>query len=379
MLAVVAFSMSMVGTFLVRSGILTSVHSFAVDPTRGGFLLGLLVIYIGGAMALFALRVGTVREGSQFELMSREGALVVNNLLLSVILSVVLVGTLYPLVTEAMGQKISIGAPYFNSAAGYPALLLVVVMIMGPVMRWRRDEFKAVLQRIALPVLAVALALLALVLARPDVGILPFLGLLLAAGIGVGSFAPLWKRNLRRTPLFTYGMVIAHFGIAVALVGMASESGFIKEKLVAANIGESNTVGPYTVKFVKVEPIAGQNWTAMEATLEARRGDGAPIILRPQSRMFSTPPTPTNEAAIGTMLDGQLYLVIGEPTPDGRWQLRMWWKPYVTFIWFGGILVAFGGFLSLIGRARREMGSKARKAGAYDTPALGGLTIEPAE
>jgi cytochrome c-type biogenesis protein CcmF len=361
MLAVVAFSMSMVGTFLVRSGILTSVHSFATDPTRGGFLLALLVVYIGGAMTLFALRVGTVREGNQFDLMSREGALVVNNLLLSVILSVVLVGTLYPLVTEAMGQKISIGAPYFNSAAGYPALLLVVVMMMGPVMRWRRDEFKAVLMRIALPLLATALMLLALVLARPDVGILPFLGLLLAVGVGVGSFAPLWKRNLRRTPLFTYGMVIAHFGIAVSLAGMASESGFIKEKLVAANIGETNTVGPYTVKFLKIEPVAGQNWTAIEATLEARRGDGEPMILRPQSRMFSNPVTPTNEAAIGTVLDGQLYLNIGEPTPDGRWQLRMWWKPYVTLIWLGGILVAFGGFLSLIGRARREMGAKARR------------------
>ncbi len=361
MLAVVAFSMSMVGTFLVRSGILTSVHSFAVDPTRGGFLLALLALYIGGAMALFALRVGTVREGSQFDLMSREGALVVNNLLLSVILSVVLVGTLYPLVTEAMGQKISIGAPYFNSAAGYPALLLVVVMIMGPVMRWRRDEFKAVMKRIALPLLAAALALLALVIASPEIGVLPFLGILLSIAVGVGSFAPLWKRNLRRTPLFTYGMVVAHFGIAVALAGMASESAFIKERLVASNVGESSTVGPYTVKFLGVTPIAGQNWTAIEATLEARRGDGPPIILKPQARMFSSPATPTNEAAIGTMLDGQLYLVLGELNPDGRWQLRMWWKPYVTLIWFGGILVAFGGLLSLIGRSRREMTSRARK------------------
>jgi cytochrome c-type biogenesis protein CcmF len=361
MLAVVAFSMSMVGTFLVRSGILTSVHSFAVDPTRGGFLLALLALYIGGAMALFALRVGTVREGAQFELMSREGALVVNNLLLSVILSVVLVGTLYPLVTEAMGQKISIGPPYFNSAAGYPALLLVVVMIMGPVMRWRRDEFKAMIKRIALPVFAGAFALLVLVIASPDIGILPFLGILLSIAVGVGSFAPLWKRNLRRTPLFTYGMVVAHLGIAVALAGMASESAFIKERLVAANVGESSTVGPYTVKFLGVTPIAGQNWTAIEATLEARRGDGLPIILKPQARMFSSPPTPTNEAAIGTMLDGQLYLVLGELNPDGRWQLRMWWKPFVTLIWAGGILVAFGGFLSLIGRARRETVAKARK------------------
>ena len=361
MLAVVAFSMSMVGTFLVRSGILTSVHSFAVDPTRGGFLLALLALYIGGAMTLFALRVSTVREGTQFELVSREGALVVNNLLLSVILSVVMVGTLYPLFTEAMGQKISIGAPYFNKAAGYPALLLAVVMIFGPVMRWRRDELRAVVARVALPVLIGAAVLLGLVVWAPDVGVMPFLGILLSITVGVGSFAPLWKRNLRRTPLFTYGMVIAHFGIAVALAGMASESGFIKERLVAANVGESNTVGPFTVKLANIAPIAGPNWTALEATLEARRGDEEPLILKPQSRMFFNPPTPTNEAAIGTMFDGQLYLVLGDMNPDGRWQLRMWWKPYVTLIWFGGILVAFGGFLSLIGRASREMGVRARK------------------
>ena len=362
MLAVVAFSMSMVGTFLVRSGILTSVHSFAVDPTRGGFLLALLALYIGGAMALFALRINTVREGSQFELMSREGALVINNLLLSVILAVVIVGTLYPLVTEAMGQKISIGAPYFNKAAGYPALLLVVVMIMGPVMRWRRDDAKVVLQKIAVPLLVGALVLLILVIASPAIGVMPFLGILLAIVVGVGSFAPLWKRNLRRTPLFTYGMVIAHFGIAVALGGMACESGFIKEKLIAAKIGESTTVGPYTVKFTGIMPTAGPNWTALEATLEARRGDGQPIILKPQTRLFSSPVSPTNEAAIATVIDGQLYLVLGELNPDGRWQLRMWWKPFVTFIWFGGILVAFGGLLALIGRSRREMSVKARKA-----------------
>jgi cytochrome c-type biogenesis protein CcmF len=156
-------------------------------------------------------------------------------------------------------------------------------------------------------------------------------------------------------------MVIAHFGIAVSLAGMASESAFIKEKLIAANVGESNTVGPYTVKFVKIEPVAGPNWTAIEATLEARRGDGDPMILRPQARMFSNPVTPTNEAAISTVFDGQLYINIGEPTSDGRWQIRMWWKPYVTLIWFGGLLIALGGCLSLIGRARREKSAQARK------------------
>jgi cytochrome c-type biogenesis protein CcmF len=319
-----------------------------------------------------------VREGSQFELVSREGALVINNLLLSVILSVVLVGTLYPLVTEALGQKISIGPPYFNAYAGWPALILVVVMAAGPVMRWRRDDMKAVLLRLAVPVLLLALALLAVVIFAPGIGILPFIGIVLAIGVGAASLAPLWGRNLRRTPMFTYGMVTAHLGIAVALAGMASESAFIKETLVAANVGESKSVGPFTVKFAGIAPIAGPNWTALEATLEATRGGGAPMILKPQARAFSDPPTETSEAAIATLWDGQLYLVLGKANPDGRWQLRMWWKPFVTLIWLGGIMVAFGGFLTLVGRVRRDVAQRGRKGEPLEPEALPAPVAVPA-
>lgn len=360
MLAVVAFSMSMVGTFLVRSGILTSVHAFAVDPTRGSFILALLVIYIGGALALYALRVGTVREGSQFDLVSREGALVANNLMLSAILGIVLIGTLYPLAAEAIsGEKLSVGPPYFNAAAGPIALIMVALMAAGPLLRWRRDDAKALLNRIAVPILISAVVLLALVMLAPGTGIFPLLGLVLAGGVAAASVAPLWKRNLRRTPLFTWGMVTAHFGIAVALAGMACESAFTRETLVAARVGETQSVGPFTVRLDKVEPIAGPNWTALEATLTARRGDGKPFVLVPQARMFASPPTETSEAAIATRVDGQLYTVLGKEDAQGRWQLRLWWKPWVTLIWLGGGLIALGGVLSLIGRARR-----ARKA--YD-------------
>ena len=363
MLAVIAFSMSMIGTFLVRSGILTSVHAFAVDPERGSFILALLAIYIGGAMALFAIRISTVKEGSQFEAVSREGALVANNLLLSAILGIVFVGTLYPLGVEAVtGEKLSVGPPYFNSAAGPLALLLVVVMAMGPVMRWRRDRLKPVVQRLALPVLLTAVALLAVVLLAPGIGILPFLGIVLAIGVAAASVAPLWKRNLRRTPLFTYGMVIAHLGIAVALAGMACESAFNKETLVAARVGDTARVGPFSVKLKDIVPIAGPNWTALEATLEVTRGSGTPFILKPQARMFSNPPTETTEAALKVQLDGQLYLVLGQADDQGRWQLRLWWKPFVTFIWAGGIMVALGGFLALIGRLRREAKTWRREA-----------------
>ncbi|GGE80058.1 heme lyase CcmF/NrfE family subunit [Sphingomonas prati] len=359
MLAVVAFSMSMVGTFLVRSGILTSVHAFAVDPTRGGFILALLAIYIGGALALFALRVGTVREGQRFDAVSREGALVANNLLLSAILGVVLIGTLYPLAVEGLtGGKLSVGPPYFNAAAGPLALILVAMMGAGPLVRWRRDDGVAVLKRMALPILIAVVAFAAVWLRAPGIGVLPLLGLTVAAGAAVASVAPLWKRKLWRTPLFTYGMVVAHLGIAVALAGMASEAAFTQETLVAARPGETHRVGPWALRFDGVEPIAGENWTAIEGTLTVRRGDDAGYVMRPQARAFSAPPTETSEAAIRTVLDGQLYVVLGKADEQGRWQLRLWWKPYVTLIWLGGGLVALGGLLSLVGRVLRERRSR---------------------
>jgi cytochrome c-type biogenesis protein CcmF len=363
MLAVVAFSMSMVGTFLVRSGILTSVHAFAVDPQRGAFILILLILYIGGALTLFGLRIGTVKEGATFEPVSREGGLVANNLLLSAILGIVFVGTLYPLGVEAVtGEKLSVGPPYFNSAAGPLALILVAFMAAGPLIRWRRDEARAVLKRVALPVSLSGLALLALLLLFPGTGILPLLGLVLAAGAAAASLAPLWGRNLRRTPLFTWGMVTAHLGIAVSLAGMASESAFTKETLVALRPGETAVVGPYSIRFESVDPIAGPNWTANEARLSARRGSDAPMVLNPQARMFSAPPTETSEASIATKLDGQLYTVLGKSDEQGRWQLRLWWKPFVTLIWLGGGLVALGGILSLIGRVGRKRRSRTQES-----------------
>jgi cytochrome c-type biogenesis protein CcmF len=364
MLAVVAFSMSMVGTFLVRSGILTSVHAIAVDPQRGAFILILLALYIGGALTLFGLRIGTVKEGATFEPVSREGALVLNNLLLSVILGLVLIGTIYPLITEAFGAKLSIGPPYFNLVTGPIALLLAVAMGAGPLIRWRRDRGREVVRRLALPILLTMVALVAVLLLVPGIGILPLLGLVLALGVGAASLAPLWGRNLRRTPLFTWGMVISHLGIAVSLAGMASESAFTRETLVAARPGQTVSVGPFAVRFDAVEPMAGPNWTANEATLTVRRGGSEPFVLRPQARMFSAPPTETSEADIATRLDGQLYTVLGKSDEEGRWQLRLWWKPFVTLIWLGGGLIALGGLLSIIGRVRRERRARLEEAWA---------------
>ncbi|HCW61772.1 MAG TPA: heme lyase NrfEFG subunit NrfE, partial [Sphingobium sp.] len=353
MLAVVAFSMSMVGTFLVRSGILTSVHAFAVDPERGSFILALLAIYIGGALALFGWRIGSVREGAPFELVSRETLLVVNNLLLSVILGIVLIGTLYPLMTEAFDHKVSVGAPYFDRIAGPIALTLMIAMAVGPLTRWRRDRLPAVGRRLVIPATggAIAAAIIAAV-AWGRIGTLPFFGLTVAIGVGIASLAPLWKRKLLRTPLFTWGMVIAHLGCAVSLAGMACDSAFTVEKLVAARPGEAIRTAGWTLRFVKIMPLAGDNWTALQADMAVDRG-GRAVMMRPQSRFFTSPPTTTSEAALLTRWDGQLYVVLGEEVEGGRWQLRIWWKPFVTLIWFGGVLIALGGALALVGHERR--------------------------
>jgi cytochrome c-type biogenesis protein CcmF len=340
---------------------LTSVHAFAVDPERGTFILGLLAIYIGGALALFGLRVGTVREGRQFEAMSRETLLVVNNLLLTVILGVVLVGTLYPLMTEAFGHKVSVGPPYFNAVAGPIALVLMLAMVAGPLTRWRRDVPRVVGGRMLWPTgLMLGTASALAVAAWGRIGVLPFLGLVVAVGVALGSLIPLTKRNLRRTPLFTYGMVLAHLGCAVSLGGMAAESAFTAEKLVAMQPGESVEAAGWRVRFDKVMPLAGPNWVAMQADMAVSRG-GDETFLHPQNRFFSDPPTNTTESAILTTWRGQLYIVLGDRLEDGRWQMRIWWKPFVTLIWLGGFMIAAGGVLTLIGRERRGWMLKVRK------------------
>ena len=353
MLAVVAFSMSMVGTFLVRSGILTSVHAFAIDPQRGTFLLALLAIYVGAAFVLFAIRGATLKEGAPFELVSRESGLVVNNLLLSVILGIVFLGTLYPLFVEAVsGEKLSVGAPYFNAVAGPLALVLAMLIGIGPLLSWRR-EHRPVLIRLKLPALIAATVLAITLIVAAGMTILPRLGLIVAAFLAAASVLPLVDRNPLRAPLATWGMVIAHLGIAVALTGMAMNAAFTSERLAVIKPGETLSVGPWTVLLNDVTPAAGKNFTAIEAELRASRGDGL-VTLKPQTHYYTDPPTETNEAAIETFWNGQLYTVIGKPDASGGWQLRLWWKPFVTLIWAGGAIIALGGALALLGRVRRR-------------------------
>ena len=355
MLALVAFAMSMAGTFLVRSGILTSVHAFAVDPERGSFILALMLLYTGLHSSLFALRIGTVRQGEPFQLLSREGGIVANNIFLSIILAVVLIGTLYPLAAEAMGDKISVGPPYFNKATAPLALLLMLALLLGPMLRWRRDEMSRHKYWLIGFFAIILWSGVALWNVAPGIGLFPILGLALSLALAVAAWVPLKGRKLLRTPLPVYGMVIAHFGLAVSVFGMAAELGFSKETLVALAPGESAKVASWQVKLDDVNPVVGDNWVAIEGKMIARK-NGKAFILRPQSRQFFRPEQQTSEAALLTRWNGQLYAVIAQPDEegDGRWQVRLWWKPFVTFIWFGGVLIAFGGLIALLGRMFRR-------------------------
>jgi cytochrome c-type biogenesis protein CcmF len=381
MLGVLAFSMSMLGTFLVRSGVLTSVHAFAVDPERGAFILGLLGNYIGGAFLIFALRAGAVAEGKRFSVTSREGALVFNNVMLSAILAIVLLGTLYPLMTEVFDVRVSVGPPYFNPASAIFAVPMLMVMAVGPLLRWKEDK-PARIQFELLLLGAVLIGAIALVSFFGNFPLLPLLGLGLAAALAIAAFLPLKGRNIARVPVATWGMVLAHFGVAVSLFGMACEGAFTQERLAAVAPGGTEQVGDFTVTLESVTPVAGPNWTAIEARLAVSQDGGTPVILNPQARNFWSPPMATSESALLTRWNGQLYAVIGNQAEDGRWQIRVWWKPFVTFIWYGGVLIALGGVLAIAGRVRVDL--KRRKATAKgdarraDLEALGASPV-PAE
>ncbi|MEQ8410727.1 MAG: heme lyase CcmF/NrfE family subunit [Erythrobacter sp.] len=359
MLGVLAFSMSMLGTFLVRSGVLTSVHAFAVDPERGTFILVLLGLYIGGALALFAVRASSIAEGKRFTATSREGALVFNNVMLSAILAIVLLGTLYPLLTEAFDVRVSVGPPYFNPAASIFAIPMFLVMAVGPLLRWKDDKPARIQFELSL-IAAILISAVSLIAIIGDYPVLPVFGLAIALALGIAAFLPLRGRELARVPVAVWGMVLAHFGVAVALFGMASESAFTEERLAAVSAGQTESIGGFDVTLEEVAPVAGPNWTAIEARLAVSRDGGEPMIITPQARNFWSPPQATSESALVTRWNGQLYAVIGDEAGvdaagNARWQIRLWWKPFVTFIWYGGLLIALGGILAIAGRLQVDL------------------------
>ncbi|SDD34815.1 heme lyase CcmF/NrfE family subunit [Kordiimonas lacus] len=378
LLSIVAFSFSLLGTFLVRSGVITSVHAFANDPARGVFILGFLVVVIGGALTLYAWRAPKLTPGGLFGLVSRESALVLNNILLSTFAGVVLVGTLYPLVLEATGSgQISVGAPFFDFGAIVLMSPLIVALGFGPLLAWKRGRLPRAATTL-LPALVVALVVGLFTYWQTAGGVvMTAFGLLLATwllasvAMEIAERTQLFKnpagflRRLRHLPRASWGMSLAHSGVAVLLFGITISEAWTEEKLVIMQRGDTAEVGDYSVRFDGVAPVTGPNYTAIQGHFYASpKSGGADIMLEPQDRLYTDPVMNTTEAAIHSMLSGDLYAVIGEAAGGGRWSVRLYFKPFVVGLWLGAAMMVLGGLLSLSDRRLRVGAPKAKKLSA---------------
>ncbi|HLJ71165.1 MAG TPA: heme lyase CcmF/NrfE family subunit [Roseiarcus sp.] len=381
-LAIVAFSFSLLGTFLVRSGVLTSVHAFASDPQRGVFILLILAAFIGGALALFAWRAPLLKQGGLFAPVSREGALVLNNLFLTTSCAAVMIGTLYPLALEQMtGEKISVGAPFFNMTCGALLIALCAIVPFGQSLAWKRGDLLGVAQRLAVAGaagLCIAAALLTLTSGGP---VLAPLGAGLAVYVILGALseiaARLWRGGasariaLARAwglPLSAWGAAFAHIGVGVTLLGLAM-TGFGAETIATMKIGEPRAVGPYLVVFESAQPRLGPNYRETVAKAAIRKDGVVVATVEPAKRFFPARETSTTEAGIATLDLGQVYISIGDET-GGAIAARLYWKPLVTLIWIGACIMALGGALSLADR-RLRIGAPARAKGAIAPQAAG--------
>jgi cytochrome c-type biogenesis protein CcmF len=365
LLAICAFSLSLLGTFLVRSGVLTSVHAFATDPERGIFILAFLVIIIGSSLLLFAWRAPKIGLGGSFEMVSRESLLLANNLLLMVAASSVLLGTLYPLVMDALELgKISVGPPYFESV--FVALMTPAIFLMGlgPLARWKKASLPelAVRLRWAFGVSLVTSLFLPLTIGewKPMVSF----GLLLAFWIIASIFVSLWHRikssghqglfvKLSKQTRSYYGMHFAHFGIAIFIIGVTMVNGYETEKDVRMDIGDTVDVGGYTFRFNGTNTAPGPNYQGIRGDIEVFRNGERINLMHPEKRTYNASGMAMTEAAIDTGIFRDLYVALGEPLRNGSWIVRVYHKPYVDWIWFGCLLMAFGGALAVSDRRYR--------------------------
>ena len=383
LLAIITFSLSLVGTFLVRSGVLTSVHAFATDPARGTFILVLLIIAVGGSLGLFALRAPALKGGGLFAPISREGSLVLNNLLLSCGCATVFLGTLYPLFLDAVGgPKLSVGFPFFNATFAPLMVPMLIAVGIGPLLAWKRGDLLGALQRLWVAYLATGLVILGALYVTQGGPILAVLGLGLAAWLGTAVLVELAERvrlfriplgqSLRRAahlPRAAYGMTLAHFGLAVSVAGFAA-SAFDREAIEVLRPGGTMALAGYEVRLDGVERVQGPNFVADHATISVSRG-GAPVaVLHPQRRFFPVQQQTTSDTAIRTNLLADLYVALGEADQAGNWTVRAYWKPLVPWIWLGALVMALGGVVSLSDR-RWRVGIAARARGAAPLPAAG--------
>ena len=381
LLAILTFALSLLGTFLVRSGVLTSVHAFATDPARGVFILAFLILVVGGALALFAARAPALRGAGLFAPISREGALVLNNLLLTTACATVLLGTMYPLFLDALtGAKVSVGPPYFNATFGPLMVPLIAAMAVGPLLPWKRADAIGALARLKAAFAVAAIVVLAVV-AVSGGPVLAALGLGLAAWLIAGAAAELaervrlfragaaesWRRA-RRLPRSAYGMSLAHGGLGLVIMGIVATSAWEVERLRIMRAGDTVELAGYEVAFMGTRHVAGPNYSAVRGTYEVRRDGRLVARMEPETRDYPTPPMQTSEAAIRPTPVADLYVAIGDPGPSGGWATRLYHKPLVHWIWFGTLVMAAGGMVSLTDR-RHRVGAPARRRRPGAAPA----------
>jgi cytochrome c-type biogenesis protein CcmF len=380
LLAIGTFSLSLSGTFLVRSGILNSVHSFANDPTRGVFILGLLALVIGGSLLLFALRAPLLTSGGLFAPISREGGLVLNNILLCSIAAVVITGTMYPLFSDLiLGAKLSVGAPFFNAAVLPLCIPLFVAMGIGPVLAWKRAALVPALLRLWWAAVVAVVVGLLLVTRLPVLPALAFAG---AAWLIVGAAAEIVERirlfrmplggsvqRLRALPVAAFGAALAHAGMGFTVAGIAGMS-LATQKIVLLHPGESVQAAGMTWQLESLEDGAGSNFTARIANLRVSRPGEPDLLMHPSRRTFPVQRTTTTDTAIHTSPLGDIYAVLGEER-DGGAVMRLHWNPLAPWIWLGGLIMAIGGGLSLSDR-RLRIGAPARRTVAVPAASVHG-------
>ena len=371
LLAILAFGFSLIGTFIVRSGVLTSVHAFANDPERGVFILLILAVFMGGALTLYALRAGAMEAKGVFSTLSRESALVANNILLTVACFVVFFGTIWPLIAELFfDRKLSVGAPFFDAAFTPFMVALAVILPFGAMMPWKRGRPGRVMQPLwGALVLSVALGALAWTF-QTGRGILAPVGVMLSLWLLLGVIADLWQRGgrgsfvsrlgrLARLPRADWGKSTAHAGFAVTILGVCAMTAWQIEDIRIAQEGETFDVGDYAVTLGEVREVRGPNYASTMAEITLERG-GKSVTLTPEKRYYPVARMPTTEAAISNGVWRDLYVVIGDPQDGGGWAVRTYVKPFANWIWAGCIIMALGGCLSLSDRRHRVAAGAAK-------------------
>ena len=371
LLSILAFSLSLLGTFLVRSGVLVSVHSFANDPARGVYILIFLAIVVGGSLSLYAWRATQFKSTGNFDVVSKETMLLINNVLLIVAMLTILIGTLYPLFLDALGlPKLSVGPPYF-SAVFVPLMLpLIFLMGIGPIAKWRKVSIKELFNELKLIfMLSIALGVILPLAIYGDASVMTVIGIVAACWAILSAIYALARivrkrdpstsvlKAIAKLPIAMVGMALAHFGIGVFALGVVFNSSYSTEKEIALKLGESVELSGYTFKLQNVTGVKGPNYDAVRGHVYVTQEGNPVAVLLPEKRVYTVQRNPMTEASIQSGVFRDIYVALGEPVSESEWGLRVYYRPFMQWIWFGTLLMVLGGILGAMDKRYRPQKS----------------------